>query len=205
MLNHKKILNINWKKVHGLIPCIVQDFLSAEILMHGYMDKDALNMTLENSVVTFYSRTKKRLWTKGETSGNFLKVVDIMLDCDQDSILVLVKPVGQTCHLNNISCFSGVKTCYTDFFYLEKKLKNKKNINLQESYTTKLHKQGISRIAQKVGEEAVETVIAAINKNKIDIINESSDLIYHLLVLLHNQNLSFKNIINNLKTRSNKN
>ncbi|CAL4042174.1 Histidine biosynthesis bifunctional protein HisIE [Buchnera aphidicola (Takecallis arundicolens)] len=201
MLNHKQLFSINWKKVNGLIPCIIQNIFSSEILMHGYMNQDALNITQRNKIVTFYSRTKKRLWTKGEISGNFLKVIDITLDCDQDSILILVNPIGKTCHLKNSSCFNGKNTSYTDFFYLEKIIKKKKFFNISESYTTQLHHQGINRIAQKVGEEAVETVIAAINNNREDLINESSDLIYHLLVLLHNRNLHFINIIHNLNLR----
>lgn len=201
----KKKLHINWKKVNGLIPCIIQDIFSSEILMHGYMNIEAFNLTKKNKIVTFYSRTKKRLWTKGETSGNFLKVIDLILDCDQDSILILVNPIGKTCHLENISCFDGNKTHYTNFFYLEKIIKRKKNIFLEQSYTSNLHKLGINRISQKVGEEAIETVIAAINKNKENIINESSDLIYHLLVLLHNQDINFNDIINNLNIRRKKN
>ncbi|QCI25882.1 bifunctional phosphoribosyl-AMP cyclohydrolase/phosphoribosyl-ATP diphosphatase HisIE [Buchnera aphidicola] len=202
MLNDKQLLNINWKKVHGLIPCIIQNFLSSEILMHGYMNQNALHLTLKNKLVTFYSRTKKKLWTKGETSGNFLKVIDMILDCDQDSILILVDAVGPTCHLKNISCFHGIKTDYTNFFYLEKIIQSRINTSIQTSYTAKLHNEGINRIAQKVGEEAIEIVIAAINNNELDIINEASDLIYHLLVLLHQRNLNFKNIINNLKVRN---
>ncbi|WP_343128263.1 bifunctional phosphoribosyl-AMP cyclohydrolase/phosphoribosyl-ATP diphosphatase HisIE [Buchnera aphidicola (Takecallis taiwana)] len=205
MLNNKQLLSINWKKVHGLIPCIIQNIFSSEILMHGYMNQDALNITIRNKEITFYSRTKQRLWTKGEISGNFLKVMDIIIDCDQDSVLFLVNPTGKTCHLDNASCFNGKKSNYTDFFYLEESIKQKKNFSINKSYTAQLHNNGINRIAQKVGEEAVETVIAAINTNKEDLINESSDLIYHLLVLLHNQNLNFINIIQKLNLRNQNN
>ncbi|CAL4318748.1 bifunctional phosphoribosyl-AMP cyclohydrolase/phosphoribosyl-ATP diphosphatase HisIE [Buchnera aphidicola] len=202
MLNNDLLKKIDWKKTDGLIPCIIQNFFSSEILMHGYMNEEALYETQKKKMVVFYSRTKKRLWKKGEQSGNFLNVLNIILDCDRDSLLILVHPIRNTCHLNNNSCFNGIKTTYTDFFYLEQYIKNKKNINCVNSYTATLHSTGIHRIVQKLGEEVIEVVIAALNKNKKDIINESSDLIYHFLVLLHNQNIDFHDIICNLKLRN---
>ncbi|CAL4318859.1 bifunctional phosphoribosyl-AMP cyclohydrolase/phosphoribosyl-ATP diphosphatase HisIE [Buchnera aphidicola] len=204
MLNHHELSSINWNKVNGLIPCIIQNFSSSEVLMHGYMNELALQCTQKTKFVTFYSRTKKRLWKKGETSGNYLKVLNIVLDCDHDSILILVDSIGKTCHLNNTSCFDGYKTQYTNFFYLEKKIKDKKKHYFNDSYTSYLHKLGVNRIAQKLGEESIETVIASINNNTQEFVNEATDLIYHLLVLLHNQNLSFSHIIKNLEIRNKK-
>ena len=130
MLNKKEYLKLNWSKVKGMLPVVIQHNISGEVLMHGYMNKEALDKTNEEAIVTFYSRTKKRLWTKGETSGNYLKVVDISIDCDYDSILILVLPNGDTCHLNRNSCFfSSVIPDYTFLYYLEKMLKKKKISN----------------------------------------------------------------------------
>lgn len=205
MLNDYQLASINWTKTNGLIPCIIQNIFSSEVLMHGYMNSEALYQTQKNKKVTFYSRTKKRLWTKGETSGNFLKVLHVTLDCDQDSILILVNPIGETCHLKNKSCFqTDKKPYYTNFFELEQILQERRYSNIKRSYTAYLHNQGINRISQKVGEEAVETVIAAINSDSSTFINESSDLIYHLLVLLHHKNINFYDLINNLNFRKNK-
>ncbi|CAL4318744.1 bifunctional phosphoribosyl-AMP cyclohydrolase/phosphoribosyl-ATP diphosphatase HisIE [Buchnera aphidicola] len=202
MLTIDQMLNLNWKKVNGLIPVIAQDFVSNEILMHGYMNKKALLKTFNSKHLTFFSRTKNRLWTKGETSKNYLKVIDIIEDCDRDSLLALVKPVGHTCHLQRKSCFNIVSTNFSFILQLEKILENRKKKINSKSYTYSLYKKGVNRIAQKVGEEAVELVISSICKNKQDIINESSDLFYHLLVLLHDQNLEFSDIISVLKKRN---
>ncbi|CAL4318802.1 bifunctional phosphoribosyl-AMP cyclohydrolase/phosphoribosyl-ATP diphosphatase HisIE [Buchnera aphidicola] len=204
MLNDEKLSSIDWEKVSGLIPCIIQNIFSSEVLMHGYMNPEALSITQKEKKVTFYSRTKKRLWTKGEKSKNFLNVVKIILDCDQDSLLILVNPINQTCHLNENSCFIGQRSYFTDFFYLEKNINAKKNSNCNLSYTARLHSTGISRIAQKLGEEAVELVISSLSNNRIDIINESSDLIYHLIVLLHQKDLDFLSVIKNLIQRISK-
>lgn len=200
-IKQKKLLKLDWNKVHGMIPTIIQDYLSNEILMHGYMNEEALLKTQKEGFVTFYSRGKKRLWTKGETSGHFLKVIEITTDCDNDSLLILAEPTGKTCHLDKKSCFS-LKGDYLSFLYkLERIIEDRKNNYIKNSYTSNLYKSGTQRIAQKVGEEAVETILAAMKKDANELINESSDLIYHLLVLLHNQNLNFNLIIENLKKR----
>ncbi|CAL4319142.1 bifunctional phosphoribosyl-AMP cyclohydrolase/phosphoribosyl-ATP diphosphatase HisIE [Buchnera aphidicola] len=206
MLEHEDLyLKINWKKVNNLVPAIIQNQSSGTILMHGYMNKEALLKTQKTKLVTFYSRTKKRLWTKGETSENYLKVKKIFLDCDADAILILVSAFKNTCHLEKESCFDNKNTIFSFLYTLEKILENKKKYNLDDSYTNKLYKKGICRIAQKVGEEAIEVVIAAISKNKKELINESSDLIYHLLVLLKKSDLNLDVIIKNLIYRSKKN
>ncbi|XBC40847.1 MAG: bifunctional phosphoribosyl-AMP cyclohydrolase/phosphoribosyl-ATP diphosphatase HisIE [Buchnera aphidicola (Nurudea yanoniella)] len=203
MLKNIDLYDINWKKVHGMVPVIVQHNISGEVLMHGIMNQEAFLTTKKNFYVTFYSRTKQRLWTKGEKSGNYLQVKHIILDCDQDALLILAYPKGNTCHLNNTSCFKSPIPDLTFFYTLENVLKNKRLNFSNDSYTSRLHNMGINRISQKVAEEAAETVIAAITKNKIDLVNEATDLIYHLLVLLHHCNLDFRSIIINLKKRRN--
>jgi len=195
------IKNLNWKKTKGYIPGIIQHYISGKILMHGYLNKESLKKTIEEKKVTFYSRTKKRLWTKGENSKNYLIAKNIFSDCDQDTILILVKPHGNTCHLNKFSCFSNTIEKFSFLFYLEKIIDKKKN-NEEKSYTSKLFKLGIQRIAQKVGEESVETILASMTKEKNALINEVSDLIYHLLVLLNFKKIQFKEIIHNLQIRN---
>ncbi|QCI16941.1 bifunctional phosphoribosyl-AMP cyclohydrolase/phosphoribosyl-ATP diphosphatase HisIE [Buchnera aphidicola (Aphis helianthi)] len=202
MLNkQKKILKLDWYKTNGMIPTIIQDYLSNEVLMHGYMNEESLLKTQQEGFVTFYSRSKKRLWTKGETSGNFLRVIEITTDCDNDSLLVLAESTGTTCHLNKKSCFFLQNNYLSFLAELERIIEDRKNNYLQNSYTSNLYKSGTQRIAQKVGEEAVETILAAMKKDTNELINESSDLIYHLIVLLHDQNLNFNLIIENLKQR----
>ncbi|WP_343155206.1 bifunctional phosphoribosyl-AMP cyclohydrolase/phosphoribosyl-ATP diphosphatase HisIE [Buchnera aphidicola (Kurisakia onigurumii)] len=206
MINKNKIISlIDWKKIHGNIPVIVQNNCSGEVLMHAFMNRQAIEQSIETSFVTFYSRTKKRLWKKGETSGNFLKIKKIFLDCDNDCLLILVKPIGKTCHLDKNSCFSSKNNKhipeFTFLYYLDNLIEHKKNDFNNFSYTNNLFQEGKKRIAQKVGEEAIEVVIAAIEKKNKDLIEESSDLIYHFLVLLHSHNLDLKVIIENLKSR----
>ncbi|WP_343153818.1 bifunctional phosphoribosyl-AMP cyclohydrolase/phosphoribosyl-ATP diphosphatase HisIE [Buchnera aphidicola (Mindarus keteleerifoliae)] len=207
MLKNKDlILKIDWKKVNYLVPAIIQNQYSGTVLMQGYMNKEALLKTQEKKLVTFYSRTKKRLWTKGEVSKNFLIVKKIFLDCDSDSLLILVSSSVNTCHLAKESCFN-VKHTYFSFLYnLEQILESKKKLDVgDKSYTNRLYQKGIERISQKVGEEAIEVIIAFISQNKKEMVNESSDLIYHLLVLLKKSNLTFNAIIKNLISRSKKN
>ncbi|WP_422667564.1 bifunctional phosphoribosyl-AMP cyclohydrolase/phosphoribosyl-ATP diphosphatase HisIE [Buchnera aphidicola] len=201
MLNKNDLSKLNWLKTNKMMPTIIQDYQSNMVLMHGYMNQEAFLKTQKEGIVTFYSRTKNRLWTKGEESGNFLKVIEISTDCDYDTLLILVSINGHTCHLNKKSCFFSKKYYSMFLFELEKILHERKNIYKKNSYTQKLYQLGTKYIAQKVGEEAVETILAAMQDDKKELINEVSDLIYHLMVLLQNQNINLNMIINNLKKR----
>ena len=169
--------------------------------MHGYMNREALTKTLNEGKVTFWSRTKARLWTKGETSGHFLNVVSITPDCDNDTLLVLAQPIGPTCHLGTSSCFSPAAPDWTFLWQLEQLLAARKQADPDSSYTAKLYASGTKRIAQKVGEEGVETALAATVNDRHELTNEASDLLYHLMVLLQDQNLDLSTIINNLRAR----
>lgn len=198
--------SIDWEKVAGLIPAIIQDNNSGQVLMLGYMNDEALAKTLATEHVTFWSRTKNRLWTKGETSGNVLHLKSIKLDCDQDTLLVQVDPMGPTCHLNTTSCFGNDNTTDTQpalvfLHQLEQILADRKGADPDSSYTASLYARGTKRISQKVGEEGVEVALAATSGDKAELVCESADLIYHLLVLLQDQNLTFEDVINKLKQR----
>ncbi|EJV9311570.1 TPA: bifunctional phosphoribosyl-AMP cyclohydrolase/phosphoribosyl-ATP diphosphatase HisIE [Vibrio vulnificus] len=195
---------INWEKVDGLVPAIVQDFQSSQVLMMGYMNQDALAKTGETGQVTFFSRTKERLWTKGETSGNVLQLVNIQLDCDNDTLLVKVNPIGPTCHLGNTTCWDGDPQEESQMVWLhqlEQLLAARKSADPDSSYTASLYARGTKRISQKVGEEGVEVALAATSGDKAELVCESADLIYHLLVLLQDQGLSMNDVINKLKER----
>ncbi|CAM2923992.1 bifunctional phosphoribosyl-AMP cyclohydrolase/phosphoribosyl-ATP diphosphatase HisIE [Vibrio neptunius] len=195
---------INWDKVDGLVPAIVQDFQSSQVLMMGYMNQDALAKTGETGQVTFFSRTKQRLWTKGETSGNVLQLVNMQLDCDNDTLLVKVNPIGPTCHLGNTTCW-GVdpqeESQMVWLHQLEQLLAARKSADPDSSYTANLYSRGTKRISQKVGEEGVEVALAATSGDKAELVCESADLVYHLLVLLQDQGLSINDVINKLKER----
>ncbi|AVG77525.1 bifunctional phosphoribosyl-AMP cyclohydrolase/phosphoribosyl-ATP diphosphatase HisIE [Pantoea ananatis] len=201
MLTEQQLSRLDWEKTQGMMPVIVQHNVSGEVLMHGYMNQDALNKTLQDGNVTFFSRTKKRLWTKGETSGHFLQVVSITPDCDNDTLLVLANPIGPTCHLGTSSCFSPAAPDWTFLYQLEQLLASRKSADPDSSYTAKLYASGTKRIAQKVGEEGVETALAATVNDREELTNEASDLIYHLLVLLQDQDLDLSTIISNLRAR----
>ncbi|MUK26158.1 bifunctional phosphoribosyl-AMP cyclohydrolase/phosphoribosyl-ATP diphosphatase HisIE [Aliivibrio fischeri] len=195
---------IDWEKVDGLVPAIIQDFGSSQVLMMGYMNQDALAKTLETEKVTFFSRTKNRLWTKGEESGNSLNLVNISLDCDNDTLLIKVNPVGPTCHTGTTTCWDGDKTEETQLVWLhqlEQLLAERKNADPDSSYTASLYARGTKRISQKVGEEGVEVALAATSGDKAELVCESADLIYHLFVLLQDQGLSFDDVINKLRER----
>ncbi|WGE87627.1 bifunctional phosphoribosyl-AMP cyclohydrolase/phosphoribosyl-ATP diphosphatase HisIE [Actinobacillus equuli subsp. haemolyticus] len=196
---------INWQKVDQLLPVIIQHFQTSEVLMLGYMNQEALNKTITEKVVTFYSRTKQRLWTKGETSGHFLNVVDMSLDCDNDTLLILVNPIGSTCHTGEGSCFhqfeSQSEGDWTWFAKLEQVLAERKYADPESSYTAKLYAKGVKKIAQKVGEEGVETALAAVSQDKEEVVSEAADLAYHLTVLLHSMNLEWGDVIAKLKER----
>lgn len=196
--------SLDFAKGDGLIPAIIQDAESFQVLMLGYMNKEALQKTLNEERVTFFSRSKQRLWTKGETSGNYLDVVDLQQDCDDDTLLVLAKPHGPTYHTGEQSCFykkdfkSETKLNFLNS--LENLIISRKEQMPEGSYTTSLFEDGIDKIAQKVGEEAVETVIEAKNKDH-SLVDEVSDLIYHLLVLLVAKGVPLQSIISNLEKR----
>lgn len=198
-------IKINWQKVDNLLPVIIQNASTCEVLMLGYMNEEALEKTLSDGKVTFFSRTKNRLWTKGETSGNFLNVVDMSLDCDNDTLLILVNPVGATCHTGAESCFyqfeNKAQPDWIFFSKLERLIASRKNADPKSSYTAELYAKGTKRIAQKVGEEAVETALAATVKDREETISEAADLAYHLTVLLQDANLSWADIIAKLKGR----
>ncbi|WED25572.1 bifunctional phosphoribosyl-AMP cyclohydrolase/phosphoribosyl-ATP diphosphatase HisIE [Vibrio sp. DW001] len=195
---------IDWEKVEGLVPAIVQDFQSSQVLMMGYMNPEALEKTLETEQVTFFSRTKSRLWTKGETSGNVLQLKTISLDCDNDTLLVLVNPIGPTCHTGTTTCFDADQQEASQLVWLhqlESLLAARKDADPDSSYTASLYARGTKRISQKVGEEGVEVALAATSGDKAELVCESADLIYHLLVLLQDQGLSMNDVINKLKER----
>ncbi|ELR67372.1 Phosphoribosyl-AMP cyclohydrolase [Photobacterium marinum] len=204
--------NINWEKVDGLVPAIVQDNTSGQVLMLGYMNEAALDKTLASKKVTFWSRSKQRLWTKGETSGNVLNLKSIKLDCDEDTLLVKVDPVGPTCHLNTTTCFDSntaqeglVEQPALVFLHqLEQLLAERKDADPTSSYTASLYARGTKRISQKVGEEGVEVALAATSGDKKELICESADLLYHLIVLLQDQGLSLSDVTAKLQERHNK-
>ena len=192
MLTEQQLSQLDWDKTQGMMPVIVQHNVSGEVLMHGYMNPEALEKTLAEGNVTFFSRTKNRLWTKGETSGNFLQVVSITPDCDNDTLLVLANPIGPTCHLGTTSCFSPAVPEWTFLYQLEELLASRKTADPESSYTARLYASGTKRIAQKVGEEGVETALAATVNDRDELTNEASDLVYHLMVLLQDQDLDFR-------------
>ncbi|HAS3627960.1 TPA: bifunctional phosphoribosyl-AMP cyclohydrolase/phosphoribosyl-ATP diphosphatase HisIE [Vibrio cholerae] len=195
---------IDWQKVDGLVPAIVQDFQSSQVLMMGYMNPEALQKTLDTQQVTFFSRSKQRLWTKGETSGHVLQLKNIALDCDQDTLLVKVNPIGPTCHTGTVTCWDGDAQEESQMVWLhqlELLLAERKNADPSSSYTASLYARGTKRIAQKVGEEGVEVALAATAGDKEELICESADLMYHLLVLLQEQGLAMNDVINKLKER----
>lgn len=201
MLTEQQRALLDWEKNDGLMPVIVQHAVSGEVLMLGYMNPEALALTEQSGKVAFYSRTRQRLWTKGETSGHFLTIVSITPDCDNDTLLVLANPVGPTCHLGNSSCFNGVHHDWHFLYQLERLLAGRKTADPNSSYTAKLYASGTKRIAQKVGEEGVETALAATVHDRDELTNEASDLIYHLLVLLQDQDLDLGAVIGNLRGR----
>ena len=193
--------NLNYDD-KGLIPAIIQDSISFNVLMLGYMNKDSLQRTLKTEEVTFFSRSKQRLWTKGETSGNKLLLKSIEFDCDKDALLVKAEQLGPTCHLENYSCFkSEKKNSFSIINELEATIDDRKTESFENSYVASLLNKGVKEIAKKVTEEAGETSIAAVT-NDGRLIDESADLLFHLLVLLKNQDYSFKDVLKELNKRS---
>ena len=193
-------MNIDFNKTDGLVPVVIQDEKTLEVLMLGYMNQEAYDKTVQENIVTFFSRSKQRLWTKGETSNNYLHVKSIHLDCDNDTLLIKVKADGPTCHTGDRTCF---KTNYNQNFILQlEQIIADRYENPQEgSYVNKLRTKGLNKIAQKVGEEGVETVIAALAETETDLINETSDLVFHLMVLLREKGLTLETIAKNLEER----
>lgn len=192
---------LNFSKLDGLIPAVIVDINSDKILMLGFMNEESLKITLETKKVTFFSRSKNKLWTKGETSGNYLYLKNIVGDCDNDSILAYVVPQGPTCHTGNYSCFNLKESNAFFLEELEKIIRQRKSEMPAGSYTTKLFREGSDRIIQKLGEESIEVLIAAKNRNKKEIIYESADLIYHFLVLLVYNEINLSDIVDELIMR----
>lgn len=197
-------MTIKYDKVTGLIPAIIQDVQTKTVLMLGYMNKEAYEKTLETKKVTFYSRSKQRLWTKGEESGHFLSLIDIKNDCDQDTLLIKVKPHGPTCHKGTDTCWEEVNE--SDFGFLstlEDVITDRRENLSDSSYVASLFKKGINKIAQKVGEEAVEVVIEAKDDNEKLFLDESADLLFHYLILLQAKGYQLRDIEKVLKDRHN--
>jgi phosphoribosyl-ATP pyrophosphohydrolase/phosphoribosyl-AMP cyclohydrolase len=191
---------IDFSKTNGLVPCVVQDAKTLVVLMLGFMNEEAYKKTIQEKRVTFFSRSKQRLWTKGETSGNYLELVDMLLDCDADTLLVKVNPVGPVCHTGADTCFSE-KNDHWDLLSLEEIIKDRKRNPAKGSYTTSLFEAGINKVAQKVGEEAIELVIEAKDENKELFLNEGADLMYHYLVLLTAKGYTLADVLGVLKQR----
>ena len=194
-------MNIKFDNNTGLVPVIIQDYLNLKVLMLGYMNQEAFDKTLQEKRVTFFSRSKNRLWTKGETSGNFLELIDWKLDCDNDTILIKAKPLGPTCHKGTTTCFAE-ETDKGFLYELQQTISDKIDNNDENSYTNELYKKGINKVAQKVGEEAVELVIEAKDNNDELFLNEASDLLYHYLILLKTKGFSIEDVEKILKSRS---
>lgn len=198
-------MNIDFEKVNGLVPAIIQDADSNKVLMLGYMNKEAVEQTLSSGKVTFFSRTKNRLWVKGETSGNFLNLESMELDCDQDTLLVRVKPVGPVCHTGDDTCFGETNDSKTAFIdHLRGIIKERKNSPSSKSYTSSLFASGINKVAQKVGEEAVEIVIEAKDDNKDLFLGEAADLLFHYLILLEAKEIELDEVMEVLIQRHQK-
>lgn len=204
-----EIETLDFAKNDGLIPAVIQDANSFRVLMLGYMNEEALRTTLEQKQITFYSRSREKLWTKGETSGNYLDLVDIQSDCDRDTLLVLANPRGPVCHTGEETCFfekdfessGGTLDFLID---LEALIRDRKAVMPEDSYTAYLFEKGLDKIVQKVGEEAVETVIAAKNPNKNSFTGEAADLLYHLMVLMVEKEISLEKLVERLKKRHTK-
>lgn len=198
-----QINQIDFAKLDGLVPCVIQDASTHIVLMLGFMNEEALLKTIAEKRVTFFSRSKQRLWTKGETSGNFFELVDIIPDCDQDTLLLKVNPVGPACHTGADTCFNEDNSRW-DVAALEKIIGDRRANPRKGSYTTTLLEAGINKVAQKVGEEAVELVIEAKDDNRELFLNEAADLMYHYLVLLQAKGFGLKDVEEILKERHKK-
>ena len=198
-------MELDFAKMDGLIPAVIQDFTSSRVLMVGFMNKTAFNKTIDSGKVTFYSRTKKRLWTKGEESGNFLFVKEVLSDCDQDTVLIKVQPAGPVCHTGSDTCFNEPNIGNVNFLSTLQDIIHQRKADMPEgSYTSKLFKAGMNKIAQKVGEEAVELIIEAKDDNDELLLNEAADLLYHMLVLLSARDKDIRDVTAVLEQRHQK-
>ncbi len=195
-------MKIDFEKSGGLVPAIIQDADTLQVLMLGYMNADAVAKTNETRLVTFYSRSRQMLWTKGETSGNTLALVDMTIDCDNDTLLVKARPTGPTCHEGTVSCFGDEGADGVGFLsYLEQLIEGRKTADPESSYTAQLLQGPLRRAAQKVGEEGVETALAAVAETDDKLVSEAADLIYHTLVLLAAKDMKFERVIKELQSR----
>lgn len=195
-----EVSKINFKKGNGLIPAIIQDARTNRVLMLGFMNEEALVLTLDRKRVTFYSRSKERLWTKGETSGNFLNVEALLIDCDNDTLLIKVTPTGNVCHTGADTCFNETNNLF-DLRDVEQIIQERKHSLKEDSYTSELFNSGLNKIAQKVGEEAVELVIEAKDNNRTLFLNEAADLMFHYLVLLAEKGQTLEDVVDVLHAR----
>ena len=195
-------MNIDFSKSNGLVPVVIQDVSTNKVLMMGFMNPEAYEKTVKEKKVTFFSRSKNRLWTKGETSGNFLHVQEILIDCDNDSLLIKVIPQGPTCHTGTDTCWKEKNINKAGFIdHLKKVIRDRKNNPTGKSYTSSLFEKGTNKIAQKVGEEAVELVIEAMDKNDSLFKNEAADLLFHFMVLLEQKSVDLDEVIQILEER----
>jgi phosphoribosyl-ATP pyrophosphohydrolase/phosphoribosyl-AMP cyclohydrolase len=200
----RDINTLGWDKMDGLVPAIVQDAFDGRVLMQAYMNREALAQTLDNGMVTFWSRSREKLWTKGETSGNTLHLIAVHSDCDGDCLLVLATPTGPTCHRGTDTCFDSetkVQPVLGFLGALERLIAERDRSRPADSYTTRLFESGIKRIAQKVGEEGLETALAAVGGDNGEVTEEAADLLYHLLVLLRAAGLSLEDVLAVLRSR----
>lgn len=196
-------MKIDFEKMSGLIPAIIQDAVTSKVLMLGYMNEDAYNQTIDTGFVTFFSRSRQKLWVKGETSGNYLKLVSINIDCDNDALLIKVHPQGPVCHKGTDTCWSESNEYQPIMFlsFIQDFIEKRHKEMPEGSYTTSLFKEGLNRMAQKVGEEALEMVIEAVNGTDDRLIYEGSDMLYHLIVLLTSKGLRIEDLAKELQTR----
>jgi phosphoribosyl-ATP pyrophosphohydrolase/phosphoribosyl-AMP cyclohydrolase len=205
MSDARTLERLDWDKGGGLLPAVVQDARTGRVLMVGYMNPESLRRTLEGRRVTFYSRSREALWTKGESSGHYLHVVDVSADCDADTVLVLANPTGPTCHKGTETCFDDARepdaSRISFLASLEATIARRIAEKPEGSYTARLYASGVGRIAQKVGEEGVETALAAVTRDDAELLGECADLLYHLLVLLKARNLSLEQLVGELASR----